>query len=289
MKLLSAAFLVVSASFSLAQGPPITPVVNADPAMAGKRVSAIAAQPLSPSPASVDPATGLIERARGQVASLNAQIPNFICRQDTTRYTAPASQLAFLPPVGRRTEGEHISARVVVQERKETYADITVNGKPTKRTMTELGGLWSTGEFASVLAEVFAPSTDAIFRYKEDAVRAGLPAAVYEFEVDQGHSHWLVMAKNSATKPAYRGTVWIDKEGARVLRVEMLAPQLPGKFPLRRVEITLDYDFAELGGLRLLLPARSQHLACNSRLCLMNSIDFRDYRRFTAESKIRFR
>lgn len=226
----------------------------------------------------------LVERARQGAQSLTEKLPNFVCQQVTTRYSSVSS--------GRTWQVDDVvSAAVVIEDGKERYGDITVNGKPVGTPMEQLRGTWSTGEFSTLLAGLFAPSTQARFTYQRDAVQSQLPAAVYKYEVDQAHSSWSVAVNNMATQPAHQGTVWIHKGTARVLKIDMQAAHLPGSFPLSKVETTLEYEFIVLGGERFLLPVRSESVSCErlTPYCARNTIEFRDYHRFLGESTIKFR
>lgn len=231
-----------------------------------------------------DPHAALIERARSVAQSFMEKVPNFICQQVTTRYHSFSS--------GRTWEASDvISAAVVIEDGKESYRDITLNGKPVDTPMEQLAGTWSTGEFSTLLSGLFGPSAQARFTYKRDAVQSQLPAAIYEYEVNQGHSSWSVAANNMSIQPAYQGTVWIHKETARVLKIEMQAAHLPGAFPLSKVQTTLEYEFILLGSERFLLPVRSESVSCErlTPYCSRNTIEFRDYHRFLGESTIKFR
>jgi hypothetical protein len=91
--------------------------------------------------------------------------------------------------------------------------------------------------------------------------------------------------------PAFRGTVWIDRETSRVLRLEIESRSMPLLFPLAKVEEAVDYDFVRLATPEpFLLPTVSEVLSCQqgSSHCSRNRIEFRNYRKFGAESGITF-
>lgn len=113
----------------------------------------------------------------------------------------------------------------------------------------------------------------------------------YDFTVRKANSHWrIVDTSGRAEAPEYNGTVWIDKESHRVLRIEMRTSSLPRGFLYDRAESTLDYDFVRIGKANYLLPVKSANLACQSgtATCMKNEIDFQNYRKFEAESDIIF-
>ena len=92
------------------------------------------------------------------------------------------------------------------------------------------------------------------------------------------------------TTPAYKGSVWIDPGSGRVLRIEIQAMNLPRDFPMDQVESAVDYSFVSIGADSVLLPVHAENLGCQrgSKACSRNVIDFRNYKKYVADSKIRF-
>jgi hypothetical protein len=90
--------------------------------------------------------------------------------------------------------------------------------------------------------------------------------------------------------PAYSGTIWIDKENFRVLRIELQAQTMPRSFPLDQVESAVDYDYVFIGDNKYLLPVHSEALSCarSSSQCSRNVIEFRNYKKFSADTSITF-
>jgi hypothetical protein len=75
-----------------------------------------------------------------------------------------------------------------------------------------------------------------------------------------------------------------------VLRIEMDARKIPTLFPFDTIETTADYDYVRLELQSFLLPVDSEILSCQrgSSICSRNKIEFRNYRKFGAESDITF-
>ena len=88
--------------------------------------------------------------------------------------------------------------------------------------------------------------------------------------------------------PAYQGSVWVDPETARVLRIEMQALNIPSEFPMDRVESAVDYSYVTIAGTSVLLPVHAESLGCErgSPGCSHNTIDFRNYHEFKVNSRI---
>jgi hypothetical protein len=70
----------------------------------------------------------------------------------------------------------------------------------------------------------------------------------------------------------------------------MQADNIPTDFPLDTVEWAVDYDKVLLGGNSYFLPVHAENLGCQrgSSVCMKNTVDFRNYHKFTGESTINF-
>jgi hypothetical protein len=227
----------------------------------------------------------VLDKAREAALTFSESLPNYVVKQFTTRYQSEAA---------RRGETswhalDTISADVVSEGGKDKYKNILVNGKPPKEAV-EKSGSWSTGEFSSVLLDVLSPATDADFHNKRSSSIANHAAWRYDFTVDQANSHWHVYSAADSYKPEYTGTIWIDKENSRVLRIELSARNMPKAFPLDTVESAVDYDYVLIGERKFLLPVHSEALSCGrgTSFCSRNVIDFRNYKKFGADTSVTF-
>ena len=206
-------------------------------------------------------------------------------KQLTTRYQTEQA-------AGQKTSWralDVVTADLVMQGGKETYKNILVNGKAPKQALEKTGS-WSNGEFASMLQLVLNPGSETDFRGKRSSSIVNRQAWRYDYSVEQQNSHWTLEAAGQSYQPAYVGAVWIDKETSRVLRIEMSAKRIPTDFPLDSGESTVDYDFVLLGDRKFLVPVHSEVLSCQrgTRDCSRNVIDFRNYRKFGADTSISF-
>jgi hypothetical protein len=184
-----------------------------------------------------------------------------------------------------------VGAAVVYEEGKEDYRDITVNGRPLKKGITQVDGAWSTGEFGTMLIDLLSPATAAQFRYRRDERTSGVITKVYDYTVKRENSHWQITMGSQTYRPPYKGSIWIDPATARVLRIEMQAFGFPDDFPTDDVESAMDYQYTRLGDTKqYLLPVHAETLSCQrgSDFCSHNAIDFRNYHKYSGESNITF-
>jgi hypothetical protein len=221
----------------------------------------------------------LIERARAAAFEFSEKLPNYICEEFMSRFAHRGREEMPL---------DVVSAEIIYDDARESYRNVKINGRPTDAGLEEVGGSWSTGEFASTLLELFHPDTDAQFRSGGASVISGISAEVYDFQVRSEHSHWRVQSGSQTLVPAYGGSVWVDPKTARVLRIEMQARNIPSDFPMDQVESAVDYSYVTIGGTSFLLPSRAESLGCDrgTSECSHNIINFRNYHEFKVDIKI---
>jgi hypothetical protein len=225
----------------------------------------------------------VILEARLEAARFTEALPDFTARQLTSRYFSNT-----WPAVWQKID--EITADVSVAGGKEEYRNIAVNGTPVDRP-PERTGTWSTGEFSTTMEDVLSLPTAAKFKRRGEDRIASRAAVVFDLTVAQPNSHWtLVSPDGRKYNPAYEGAIWIDKETRRVLRIEQRTTSMPQDFPLLKAESTLTYAFAPIDRKPYLLPATSENLGCwrGSGTCMRNTIEFKNYKKFEAESKVTF-
>ena len=263
------------------------------------KVMAAAAPPLvkpstgPPPPAPVEPLVvpqavplgddPIITKAREAALAYSETLPNYLVQQMTTRYQSdrPKSGWQAL---------DIVTADLTYQDGRESYKNIKVGNKSVNTSMDEIPGTRSTGEFSTLLEELFEPGATKFRAGGQDTIH-NRSAYVYNFEVTRELSRWRIEAPSQLYYPAIKGSVWIDKETSRVMRIEQSGKGMPALFPFDTVETTVDYDFIRLGTSGpYLLPIESEVLSCQrgSSICSRNKIEFRNYKKFGAQSDITF-
>ena len=226
----------------------------------------------------------LIRKAADAAMEFTETLPSYVCSEMVTRSMSQSTPANFQAI-------DVVSMEVVYENGKEDYRNIQINGKRTVKKIEETGGAWSTGEFGTVLVDLFSPATAANFHFRRDSRAGGIMAKMYDFEVDKEHSHWSIHSGSQSYDPAYTGSVWIDPATSRVLRIEMEAKGWPANFPLDHVESATDYQYVRLGDAKqYLLPIHAETLSCErgTNYCSRNVIDFRNCHKYSGESTITF-
>jgi hypothetical protein len=234
-----------------------------------------------PIPIQDDP---VIQKAREAAASFAGTLPNFFCQQSTTRYQTDNPKRGW-------DAIDVVTADVAYENGRESYKNIKIGNKVVGQSMDSIPGARSTGEFSTLLEALMSPGTGAAFRKDGSETIRGRQAWIYKFEVKRERGNWRIEGNSQLYYPAYRGSVWIDKETARVLRIEQEGRNMPPLFQFDTVESSTDYDFVRLGTPeQFLLPVEAEVLSCErgTSNCSRNKIEFRNYRKFGAESSISF-
>lgn len=239
--------------------------------------------PVQAPPPSKEEQQRIIAEARANAMSYTNGLPDFVCLQITRRYIDPSGlEMDWL-------KYDEVKARVSYVDGAENYEVISVNNQVTEKGMHELGGATSTGEFGSLLRELFEKRTDAIFTWARHSLLRGKAVYVFRVRVPQQRSRWrLSYLKDREIIAGYSGLVYVDKETERVLRMDVEATEIPPDFPLRNASTRLDYDYIEIGGQDYLLPLKGRVGMRDGRTLSRNDVEFRLYRKFSAEAIITF-
>ena len=256
-------------------GIPLAPTVKAPVAKAP-----VAEVPQPSIPLGDDP---VITKTREAAFEYSATLPNYLVQQMTTRYQSDR-------PKGSWQALDVVSADLTYQDGRESYKNIKVGNKSFNKSMDDIPGTRSTGEFSTMLEQLFETGAAKFRPGGQDTIH-NRPAYVYSFEITRELSRWRIEAPSQVYYPATKGSVWIDKETSRVLRIEQSGKGMPALFPFDTLETTVDYDFIRLGTSGpYLLPIESEVLSCQrgTSICSRNKIEFRNYKKFGAESDITF-
>jgi hypothetical protein len=226
----------------------------------------------------------VIAKAREVADQYEGTLPNFFCQQLTTRYESDHPKTGW-------TALDVVTADVAYEDGHETYKNIKVGNRAVNKGMEDIEGTRSTGEFSSILIDLLSPLTAAVFKRSGTDRIHGRPTIVFNFEVPRERSHWRVEAPSQLYYPSFKGAIWVDQQTFRVLRIEQSARNIPILFPFDTVETATDYDYVRLSTpTEYVLPVDAEVLSCvrGTSNCARNRIEFRNYRKFGAETSITF-
>ncbi len=226
----------------------------------------------------------ILDQIKENAMNYTRNLPNFLCLQVTRRYMDPSGMENY-------RQMDTIAERLSYFEQHEKYDVVSVNGIPsTGRSHEQLGGATSSGEFGSILAEIFNPETDTKFDWERWATLRGKRMYVFAYRVPQSTSKYSIYADSVKRTiiAGYHGLVYADRDTKMVMRIVLEAENLPVDFPIQSVNLDLNYDYATISGQQFLLPLKSQIHSREGKYLVKNETEFRMYNRYTTESSITF-
>ncbi len=221
----------------------------------------------------------VVDAVREYARTYDRQLPNFICDQSVRRSEV------------WRGRGERLvrtfDLEVTVIGGRESYRVLRRDGIAAPPGMqADSNDVGSSGEFSSAMAMLFDAGAEVAFSTQGKAKQKGLQLMLLGVKVDRVHSRWSI-GVDKPFKPAFVGTLWVEPESGRVHRIELRALMTPQDHPYRTTNVAIDYGWVVVGDKDVLVPRRSEALSCMaSGDCVRLYIEFANYRRFTAESKL---
>lgn len=249
--------------------------------------------PAASQPPSSREAAALLENTTKNTLVAVGDMPDFVVKQQVQRSWAFAGTNNFknldrlVVAVSYRSTGE------------ESYKVLSLNGIVRSETQArgsydDVGGTSSTGEFVTMLATIFKPESEAKFDVVDSDVLRGRRSVVYDFSVERSRAKQTITYSGAATEntttTGVKGRLWIDRDDARVLRIESDATEIPPGFPVRTAKRTIDYDWVKIDGERYLLPSLSDvrltSLGGPKLIETRNIIRFKEYQKYGTDVKI---
>ena len=201
------------------------------------------------------------------------------------RYTGSEAVHGFWSPT------DTLTIQLRYFDHREDHKLLLIDGKPTERTFETLEGSFGYGEFGTTLSVVFDPASQTTFHWRSWKNVRKHRVAVFDYTNGPHSRYRLLTTVEGHTVEAdvgYHGALEIDAETGEVLHLAYLASQIPRELHLRYAGNTVDYDLADVGDRRYLLPSRSEMEMQGQSQCARNVTEFREYRRFSADSTIDF-
>jgi hypothetical protein len=210
-------------------------------------------------------------------------LPNFLCTQTTRRFQDFQGHDEWRPL-------DIIVERLAYFEHHEDYKVIEINGVPSSIEHSKLGGASSSGEFGSVMKQIFAPVTAADFTWQTFFTLRGRKMNVYAYRValEKSDYHVVVPEQKKDLVTAYHGLIFVDDRKHFVHRITLHADGIPPAFPVQDISLMLDYEYTRIGETDYLLPLTFELRSREGNVRVKNDVDYDQYRKFTAESNLNF-
>jgi hypothetical protein len=210
-------------------------------------------------------------------------LPNFLCIQTTRRFQDFQGRDEWRPL-------DLIVERLAYFEHHEDYKVMEINGVASSIEHEKLGGASSSGEFGSVMKGIFAPETATDFNWQTWFTLRGRKMHVYAYHVaaDKSEYHVRVPELSKDIVAAYHGLIFIDDRKHLIHRITLHADGIPPGYPVQDVSLMLDYDYTRIGDADYLLPLNFELRSREGNIRIKNDVDYDQYRKFTADSNVKF-
>jgi hypothetical protein len=230
----------------------------------------------------------ILDEMKQYALSYTQGLPNFICVEVVRRYFDPNAGDNY------RSLG-NILAKVSYNQGQESYKVYSVNGQYSDVSLEQAastGGAISSGEFGSMMREIFEDRSAAEFGWDHWATLRGRRMAVFNYFIDGGHSQKVIGYGFGAAEQriitAYKGLVYADENTGEIARIKLVAVDIPRSFPISEVTEILDYDVVNISGQQYVCPLLARLYMTAGREKTKNEIEFRSYRKFGTETNITY-
>jgi hypothetical protein len=248
----------------------------------------------------------LLTKTRAATLAAVKDIPDFVVRQQITRYQARGTTQNW-------TTLDRLTVAVSYSESVggEQYKLLAINGMPEAATgegggsYRRAGGSTTTGEFASLMIKLFSEESQTVFNVAGADTLRGRRALIYNFEIKKGLAdQTIVYGDVRSVRTGLKGMIWVDRENFRVLRTEMTFTEIEPDFPVKKLDKRIDYDWVTIADKQYLLPIEAEAVfTAESPVTFYdphremrvtevqtfqsrNLIRFRNYQKFGSEVKI---
>jgi hypothetical protein len=234
------------------------------------------------SPPSSEEQAAILDAVRDYALTYSQNLPNFLCLEIATTYGAAKAD-------GPWQKVNEISSRLAYYEQRETYKPVSLNGAYTQQDYDKIRGSKSIGDFGSMLRGIFEPSSMARFEWLGWATWDGQPAMDFSYRVEQEHSGYEVGAEGVKSVIAgYHGKFVVDAKRRAIVKLIVVADDLPDDFPVRVAENTIVYREKEIAGRSYLLPDTVSILMTGPDGVSRIEKQFRGYNKYSADATISF-
>jgi hypothetical protein len=256
----------------------------------------------------------IVEKAKSYTLAYVRDLPNIVCSRLVSRFDDLVASHGY----GRLGLHDTLAGELTIRDGTESFR-VQNAGLVAAETNGAAGfqerplSLTTSGEFGSILAELFAGHTAFTWRHWESML--GQRIAVFGYSVPREGSlftvSWCCTGPVQSRQPlkttsGFRGEMSIDPVSGTIVRITQQAVDLAEGFPVRHAWRVVEYRPVTLAGGSYPLPARSlsfmdvlppllrpQFMHTRSETTpdhqhYLNQIEFRDCRKFAAKSNLVF-
>jgi hypothetical protein len=222
----------------------------------------------------------LINRARASAMRYDGHLPDFSCTKITVRWEDSSGSGKEWKKRDTLEEFVSFAGNGNTQTKLEK-----LNGVATNKSWAQLQGVRENKLLSGAIVpqEVFGPKAKTRFEWNRWETRAGRMTAVLRFDgIGENYPDGKTRYELQLT-----GDVYFDPLAGDVIRIEVSQQGPPG-YPFKESGWEIDYAPVMLSGRELVLPVGGAVHGARSKVLFRNAIQYRGYRKYEADSSIRF-
>lgn len=238
-----------------------------------------------PIPSSEEQAA-VLEDVRKYALSYSQNLPDFICLEVERRFGAPPVHAGS--PDWRQLD--ELTKRLTYFEQKEDYRLVMHNSSvAANQDVKSAGGSQSFGDFGSMMRQVFEPVSQAQFEWLAWHTWQGQRVMAFQYRVPLERSRYHILYdRDRDIVTGYHGFFEVDPKTHVVMRIAVMAENIPEDFPVKAASDVLEYAYQDLAGQSFLLPAKAEILMSVGDYLTKNAKEFRVYRKYSADALIKY-
>jgi hypothetical protein len=223
-----------------------------------------------PAPLDEPEAKKLIEDVKAKALQYVKDLPNFACVQVTRKNLDPTGSSRHW----KLTETVH--EEVTYKDGKEEYAEVSPSGKKSSGE-NRPGWLISPSDFSEAISLIFDPKSKAQFGWtKWDSLRGH---RVHEIAYVVGSETSSYTVGRKGMKAAMAGVIDVDADTNSILRIAIVAMNLPKTSTISAVTSEFHFDFVKIGDHYFLVPLKADLQSKQAKSLQWNEVEFREYRK----------
>lgn len=225
---------------------------------------------------------GLLERIKAHVGDGLLKLPDYTCLETIERYERQRPSQSFVL-------SDRLRLEVAFVEGKEYFAwPGESRFEETKISRLVPAGTIGNGNFALHAFSVFRSSAP-VYTYKGEQAAEDRRLIRYDFRVPQPLSGHLLRVSGREATVGFRGSFQVDRDSLDLLRLEVVAEEIPPFLGLDYASDTMQYTAVRIGPQEFSLPSSSElllRMADGSES--KNVTRFTNCRQYTGESILSF-
>jgi hypothetical protein len=261
---------------SAALPPPPPPEAAAAPKLVFKSST------LSPT---TEQQTEILAGIRDYALNYTANLPNFLCNQITHR------QVDATGTGDHFREADKLQEQLTYFDHHESYKVMAVNGQMvSNKDHLKLGGAISSGEFGSMMYEIFEPESDTEFNFDHVGKWDGQIVNEFRYRVRKERSHYSIFHEgvNRTIIAGYHGVIYAAADSSAVVRITLECEEIPRDFPVQDVKLDMRYGIARISDQDYMVPVKWDMRSRDGKYLSWNSAEFALYRKFEASTTLKF-